>query len=137
MRKITDIILHCTATPAKMDIGVKEVDKWHRHRGWKGCGYHVIIRRDGTVEYGRPMERVGAHTKGHNRHSIGVAYAGGVDLDGKPEDNLTAAQEKALINLVEELRRDYGALTVSGHNQYSPKACPSFIVSEKFPDING
>jgi hypothetical protein len=44
---------------------------------------------DGTIEQGRELEAVGAHTKGHNAHSIGICYIGGLDKNGKPKDTRT------------------------------------------------
>ncbi|HMQ62785.1 MAG TPA: hypothetical protein PKE06_19045, partial [Flavilitoribacter sp.] len=48
------------ATPAAMDIGAKEIDRWHRAKGWFTIGYHFAIRRDGSIEYGRELSEVGA-----------------------------------------------------------------------------
>ncbi len=45
--------VHCAATPAGMDIGVKEIDRWHRQRGFLKVGYDYVIRIDGTIELGR------------------------------------------------------------------------------------
>ena len=60
------LVVHCAATPPEMDIGAKEIDLWHRQRGWSGIGYHFVIRRDGRVEAGRPLDRPGAHAQGFN-----------------------------------------------------------------------
>ena len=58
-RKTTDyIIIHCTATRPSQDIGFEEVNNWHRARGWIGCGYHFIIKRDGKIEDGRTTDAV-------------------------------------------------------------------------------
>ena len=76
-RKIDKIIVHCSATKPSHDIDVKEVDKWHKKRGWSGIGYHFFIKRGGQIEIGRSLEKQGAHTKGHNKSSIGICYAGG------------------------------------------------------------
>ena len=67
MRKIDELIIHCTATRAEWmsdnstAAKVKEVTKWHLDRGWSDCGYHYLIDRDGTVAEGRPVEQAGAH----------------------------------------------------------------------------
>ena len=53
MRKIDEIIIHCTATVEGKDYHVADVDKWHKARGWKGIGYHYLITLDGTIEKGR------------------------------------------------------------------------------------
>ena len=114
MRTINEIIFHCADTYAYMDIGKKEIDSWHRARGWNGIGYHYVIRRDGTIEQGRPEEQVGAHVAGHNANSIGICYAGGKGNHGWPEDNRTPAQRNSMINLVNELLEKYPEATVVG-----------------------
>ncbi len=45
------------------------------------------------------------------------------------EDHYTSAQEKALRDLIGQLRDDHGPLKVTGHNRYSAKACPCFDVA--------
>ena len=99
MRKETKyIIIHCTATKPSMDIGLEEVDKWHRARGFISCGYHKIIRRDGTVEQGRADDEVGAHCRGRNHDSISVSMVGGVT-----EENVERLeQEKAMDKMMAE-----------------------------------
>ena len=128
-RPFTDrIVIHCSATPPMRDIGRVEIDQWHKARGWAGIGYHFIIRRDGTLEYGREVTKVGAHAKGHNARSIAVCLVGGVDADGKPEANFTDKQWVALERIVAALRLVWPAAEVIGHNEVARKACPSFDV---------
>ena len=120
MRTINRTIVHCSDTPATMDIGVKEIDQWHKERGWKGIGYHYVIRRDGTIEFGRDLDQMGAHTKGHNSDSVGVCLVGG----WKGEFNFTIAQLMSLKNLVNILQKE-----VFGHRDFDPsKTCPCFNV---------
>lgn len=61
MRKITEIIVHCSATPEGKDYTVHDIDRWHRARGFKCIGYHYVIYRDGSIHNGRPVEQTGAH----------------------------------------------------------------------------
>lgn len=129
MRKITEIILHCAATPEGKDFTVADIDRWHRARKFNGIGYHYVIYRDGTVHAGRPVERSGAHCTGHNAQSVGVCYIGGCATDGKtPKDTRTPAQRAALTSLVKKLLKQYPGATVHGHNEFANKACPSFNV---------
>ena len=72
MRKINRIVVHCSATPPDLDVGVYEIDHWHRERGFNSIGYHEIIRRNGFLEMGRPLKTIGAHVKGYNEDSIGI-----------------------------------------------------------------
>lgn len=130
MRRITEIIIHCTATKEGKDYTVEDIRRWHMERGWDDCGYHFVVRLDGTVEQGRPIAVAGAHCKGHNANSIGIAYVGGLDKDGRPKDTRTAAQRDALLCLVWRVKQAYPEAKVFGHNAFANKACPCFDVSE-------
>jgi N-acetylmuramoyl-L-alanine amidase len=133
MREIEEIIIHCSATRADMDyVDVDWVRKIHvEQRGWRDVGYHYFIKRDGVVEQGRPITQVGAHTKGHNSRSVGICYAGGLDSNHDPEDNRTPEQIESLQRLITELMEAIPSIEeVSGHNEYSTKACPCFDVKK-------
>ena len=130
MRELKEIILHCTATKEGQDYSVEQVRRWHLDRGFNDIGYHFLIRLDGTVEAGRPLETVGAHCKGHNANSIGIAYVGGVGKNGSPKDTRTLPQREAMRRLVYDLKQHFEGIEVHCHNEYSTKACPCFSVSE-------
>jgi N-acetylmuramoyl-L-alanine amidase len=135
MRKLDSIILHCSASEPTLDVGAAEIRKWHLNRGWKDIGYHFVIRLDGKVEQGRPVSEVGSHVAGHNAHSIGICYVGGVK-NGKAADTMTAKQISSFRSLVRKLRNDYGQLELYGHNDFTNlKACPSLDVDVKFADL--
>lgn len=133
MRHIDKIIIHCSDTPEGRDFTVAQIRDWHvRGNGWKDIGYHFVIYRDGSVHAGRPIEQVGAHTKGYNANSIGVCYVGGCAAEGKtPKDTRTTAQREALKQLVRELCAKFPGATVHGHNEFANKACPSFDVRKE------
>jgi len=101
-----------------------------RGRGWSDCGYHYYIDRQAVLHTMRPAEKIGAHCKGHNRDSIGIAMAGGVE-NGKPVFNFTRLQILTLDNLAKHWSELYNA-SIHGHNEFSSKACPSFDVKEWF-----
>ena len=129
MRKITKIIVHCSATLEGRDYTVADIDRWHKQRGWKGIGYHYVIYRDGSIHTGRKIEEIGAHCTGQNADSIGICYIGGVATDGKtPKDTRTPAQKAALRSLINELKAKFPGITVHGHREFADKACPCFDV---------
>lgn len=76
MRRITEIIVHCSATREGKYFTAEDIDRWHKAQGFACIGYHFVVRTDGRIEMGRSIERVGAHCKGHNGTSIGVCYVG-------------------------------------------------------------
>jgi len=128
MRTITEIIIHCTATEAGKLVTIAQIDQWHKARGWKGCGYHFLILQNGHIQTGRHIAEVGAHCHGHNAHSIGIAYVGGM-LNGKPNDTRTFEQIESMVALIEDLSKEFPTIiAVKGHNEYSHKACPCFNV---------
>ena len=136
MRDIDMIVVHCSDTPASMDIGAEEIRHWHvNDNGWSDIGYHYVIRRDGTVELGRDLdgdgdvdEHPGAHAYGFNKYSIGICLIGGKGLF-----NFTWAQLVALHDLVHELRIKYPYSAVVGHRDLDErKDCPQFSVIQLF-----
>jgi len=123
-------------TPSTMNIGADIIRKWHTDpkpngRGWSDIGYHYVIKRDGTIEKGRDLDVIGAHTLGENSHSIGICYVGGMG-----GDNRTDIQKEVLHKLVQSLIIVFGNMSVHGHNEFSDKECPNFNVSEEFEYIN-
>lgn len=127
-RRINLIIVHCSDSPDSMDIGLAEIEKWHSER-FSGvvvdghtihCGYHYIVRRDGTVEVGRPESVIGAHCEGYNSRSIGICWVGRT----KPGEK----QMKMLIGIVRNLMLRYALTTdqVHGHCDFNKgKTCPN------------
>lgn len=136
MRKINEIIVHCTATAEGKDFKAADIDRWHKAKGWNGIGYHHVVDLDGTVEPGRPESEAGAHCLKHNKNSIGVVYVGGLASDGKtPKDTRTPQQKAALVKLLTELKRRYPNATIHGHRDFAAKACPSFDATKEYKDI--
>lgn len=113
-----------------MDVQAKDIDRWHRQKGWLKIGYHFVITRDGTLQKGRDLDEVGAHVAGHNHNSIGICMVGGTAQDSKePENNFTDAQWAVLGILLSEMQQLFPTAQVVGHYQLDPKkACPSFDV---------
>ncbi len=126
MRKITLIVVHCSAVRPDQSSSAAQINTWHLRRGWKlGIGYHYVVRRNGTIEEGRPEWMVGAHCKNHNEHSIGVCYEGGLNSRGQPEDTRTEAQKAAMRKLLAQLHQRYPGALIVGHHDLNPqKACP-------------
>lgn len=135
MRPIDLIVIHCSATPADLDVGRAEIDEWHRKRGWRGVGYHYVIRRSGALEHGRPETAIGAHAEGYNARSIGVCLVGGVRHGSAggliAESNFTAAQWVRLRGVIRDLHQRYPDAKIVGHRDLNAgKECPSFSVRD-------
>lgn len=135
MRKITEIIVHCSATFPDQVVTVADITRWHRQLGWKTIGYHFLITLAGEIQEGRPIEEVGAHCTGHNANSIGVCYVGGVAADGKPADTRNEAQKQALLVLLKRLKEQFPNATIHGHRDFAQKACPCFDATNEYASL--
>ena len=136
MRQINEIIIHCAATREGRDFTVEDITRWHKARGFATIGYHYVIYRDGSIHEGRPLEQIGAHCVGHNKHSIGICYIGGCASDGKtPKDTRTPEQKEALLALLRRLKARFPNATIHGHRDFAAKACPSYDAFREYRQL--
>lgn len=136
MRAINYIIVHCTATPEGRSVAVKEIESWHKARGFRTIGYHYVVGLNGEVMKGRNDNEVGAHCLGRNSDSIGVCYVGGLEKDCKtPKDTRTPMQKKALTELLKNLKSKYPKAVIKGHRDFASKACPCFDAGGEYNGI--
>lgn len=142
------ITIHCSATKPKDNYSLSRLSHDHiMKNGWSDIGYHFYITTDGNLYPCRPLNRNGAHVRGHNTDNIGICMEGGLDNDtGKPSDTFTYHQKLAAKNLIIEMQDKYGIENefVKGHRDWSPdlngdgtiqaneriKECPCFEVKE-------
>ena len=122
------IVLHHSASA---DVSAAEINRWHLARGWAGIGYHFVIRSNGNIERGRPLESIGAHAGlGVNGYSIGICLTGDF-MKAEP----SAAQLTSLVELIAWLDKYYGSsdaasLDIKLHREVAATQCPGIL----FPD---
>lgn len=139
-RTITELIVHCSATPEGVDYTVDDIRRWHRQQGWSDIGYHYVVYRNGLIVDGRDVDLIGAHCLkgGHNTHSIGICYVGGVDKDDvkKSKDTRTHEQRAALKAILIDLKRLYPNAKIYGHRDFDKgKDCPSFDARTEYSEL--
>jgi len=134
------IVIHYTATPVERDFSAADIDAMHKRRGWKGIGYHKYIRKSGLVEKGRELREQGAHVRGHNHHSVGICYEGGVHADSPNvgRDTRTPEQKQAMIRVIRELLDRYPGAQVIGHWDMPGAAtqCPGFDAGAWWAEVS-
>lgn len=123
-RRVTDqIVIHHTGNAVDDDLSAAEIDASHKAQGWTCIGYHYVVRKDGTVEQGRPHWTVGAHAYGHNSHTIGIHVCGNFEIV-EP----TGAQIESTAMLLANLCTNYGLTidrdSIVGHRELMSTACP-------------
>lgn len=125
-RNVDRVFIHCSASdnPAHDDVSV--INQWHLDRGWSTIGYHYFIKKDGTLQEGRGLERTPAAQKGHNVRTIAICLHG-LDIDKFTENQFDTLRE--LCNQIDKAYK--GKVTFHGHREVNPnKTCPVFDVDE-------
>lgn len=122
--RVTTLVVHHTASDR--DVGGKEIRQWHLNRGFSDIGYHYVIRKDGTLEYGRSIMFEGAHVRGHNDYTIGVVLVGDFTKE-KP----SAEQRATLVNLHESLFLVMPKMErMIRHKDLAATECPGFDLND-------
>lgn len=148
---VTDIVIHCSATRPGQEVDASVIDRMHRARGFSRIGYHRVIKRNGTIEYGRMINRQGAGVRGHNTHTVHICMVGGIDEDEQAVDDYTLPQWGSLKKLVREFKAIFPEANVLGHRDFSPdlngdgsidaseriKECPCFEVKAWWENAQG
>lgn len=123
-RNVTDmIVIHHTGNPTDDDLSAVDIHKIHRGQGWSGIGYHYVIRKDGTVERGRPDWAIGAHAEGENSHTIGIHISGNFEI-GHPTEIQIENLALLLANLCEDYKLTIDRDHIVGHRELMGTACP-------------
>lgn len=117
-RPVNRVFIHCSASDRPEDDKASVINDWHRKRWGTGIGYHFYIRKDGTVEKGRDLEKTPAAQAGHNLHTIAICVGG--------HRMFSLEQLDALKALCEEIHAELPLATFHGHREVANKDCPVF-----------
>jgi len=144
-------VLHVSGTPMGINYNIDMLRDYHvRVKGWSDIGYHYFIDEQGELFEARPLNRNGAHVKGHNRGTIGICVAGGLDKNKLPSDTMTGKQQFIVEALLLALKKGNPNMKVKGHRDYSKdsnnngiiepfeyiKFCPGYNAEERFAIFN-
>jgi N-acetylmuramoyl-L-alanine amidase len=134
-RKIKYIAIHCTASQPTATVAAIQ-RYWKDHLGWKAAGYHLLIEANGTVHKLTDFNAIANGVRGFNQESIHISYIGGITKQGKPIDNRTDAQKKAILLCIKEVIEwsDNKNLIIQGHRDFpnQNKACPCFDAKAEY-----
>ena len=136
-RSATDLlVIHHTGNPTDDDLSAEEIHESHLAQGWAGIGYHFVIRKDGTVEMGRPVDTVGAHAYGYNSRSIGIHVCGNFEV-GEPTPEQIESCSILVGWLTEKYELEVDENHVVGHRDLMPTACPGEALYNQLDVIRG
>jgi N-acetylmuramoyl-L-alanine amidase len=140
-RRIDFIVIHCTATPQTTKPN-SILNYWKNVLKWSRPGYHFLIEANGNVVKFQDIDTPTNGVAGFNRNSVHISYVGGIDKNGKPLDNRTPEQKKALIETILSVRNRITLNQrtfpiIQGHKDFPgvKKACPSFDAKSEFKNL--
>ncbi|KAG7223037.1 hypothetical protein INR49_015926 [Caranx melampygus] len=122
------VIIHHTALPSCK--GLKEcqdrvlsIQRGHMtERRFDDIGYNFLIGGDGTVFEGRGWGVVGAHTKGQNHDSVGIAFMGNFNNDTPSKESILAVKLLLQSGVSQDfLSREF---SLFGHRDLGTTECP-------------
>ena len=125
-RATNRIIIHHTGG-ADIDAYAEQIHQWHLNNGWSGIGYHFVIRKDGTIERGRPIWAVGSHAYGANSDSIGIHLSGEFTYN-TPTEKQIESLALLIANLCEEYKIPVDRKHILGHRETMATDCPGNIL---------
>lgn len=114
------IILHHSASDV---ASPEQIHEWHLQRDggtWAGIGYNFVVRKNGEVHEGRPIDASGAHTYNYNSISVGVCFEGNYENTSV----MPSAQLQAGRELLAYLKKYYPSAQIKCHRDFQATACP-------------
>lgn len=136
-REETDmIVIHHTGDEVDDDLSAEQIHQIHLDRGWSGIGYHFVIRKNGEMEIGRPLDCIGSHAYGENAHTVGIHVCGNFEI-AEP----TSEQIESLAVLLNYLTDKFSLANTSrfivGHLNLMATACPGTNLYKQLPVVLG
>lgn len=134
------LVVHCSGTPPELDtVDAMYLDRVHRGFGWRKIGFHLVIKRDGTVQRGRVETEAGQHLRGFDDRSLAVCLVGGLHASEsyvrrgrtlrKPWPDYTDAQMSSLRSVLDGWTVRHPSARVMGHSDAKRgRCCPCFDV---------
>jgi N-acetylmuramoyl-L-alanine amidase len=118
------IVLHHTTGVFTGRGTVQAIQRFHMgpDRKWADIGYNFLVAPSGEVYEGRGWDYTGAHARGHNSTSIGIAYIG----DGR--QSVPDAAKVSILRLSVEADRRFGVLRRVGHRDVGSTVCPGDVL---------
>jgi N-acetyl-anhydromuramyl-L-alanine amidase AmpD len=137
-RPISEIIVHWSETFTNANLTADDLELL---TGAGTNAYHLIIKRDGSIERGVPLNEKGNHcqTLGHNEYSIGVCLVGGLNVASGSKDifespssrSITRSQYNTLYEIFRVFFMRFPGGQALGHMEIDPtQSDPGFEVRD-------
>ncbi|XP_056297892.1 peptidoglycan recognition protein 5 [Pseudoliparis swirei] len=134
-------IIHHTALPRcnnekECKSRLASIQRTHvKERGFDDIGYNFLVGEDGTVYEGRGWGVVGAHAKGSNHDSVGIAFMGNFNVE-TPSTEALSSVKRLLQSGVRECFL-IPKFSVVGHRDVGRTECPGGQLYAALPQLKG
>ena len=134
----TEIMIHHSASHDGPEDNTAAIRRWHMGTPPNGpadgpyvdVAYNALVELIGSgyeVIMGRDWDINGAHTLGHNDHSLGICLIGNFNLSPPPQAQLTrAAKQIAMWQRIYNIPKD----RILFHREVNQTDCPGTMFSK-------
>ncbi|XP_039987267.1 peptidoglycan recognition protein 5 [Xiphias gladius] len=135
------VIIHHTALPSCKSLKeckdhMLSIQRMHMtESGFDDIGYNFLVGRDGTVFEGRGWGVVGAHTKGNNHDSLGIAFMG--NFNNEAPSNKSILSVKRLLQSGVSQSFLHKEFALFGHKDLGDTECPGEQLYAALPQLRG
>ena len=131
------IVIHHTGNENGVDTdpSAAEIHQWHKNIGYSGIGYHFVIKKDGSIERGRPIWAQGAHAYGENWRSIGIHLSGTFTGDNYPTDEQIESAAMLIANICADYDIPTDRAHIVGHGELMATDCPGKNLQSRLFEI--
>ncbi|XP_062241638.1 peptidoglycan recognition protein 5 isoform X1 [Platichthys flesus] len=135
------VVIHHTATPScrgleKCKEQIFSIQRDHMtERGFSDIGYNFLVEGGGIVFEGRGWGVVGAHTKGNNLDSLGIAFIGNFNNDAPSKEAILSVKQLLQSGVSQGfLCKEFSLL---GHRDLGDTECPGENLYSALPNLRG
>ncbi|XP_018526195.1 peptidoglycan recognition protein 5 [Lates calcarifer] len=132
-------IIHHTALPSceglkKCKDHVASIQRGHMtDRGFDDIGYNFLVAANGTVFEGRGWGVVGAHTKGNNHDSVGIAFMGNFNNDTPSKEAILSVKQLLQSGVSKGFL--HNKFSLFGHRDLGSTECPGNKLYAALPQL--
>lgn len=130
-RSMNMVVYHWSESHEDQNVSAKDIEK-----SAGSVEYHYIIRKDGSIQRGKPLNEVANHVNGSiNPESISVLIIGGYksqngEVSELTSESINSDQRNSLIGLAETIYSVFPGIQMYGHGDLDES------VSSSEPGIN-
>jgi N-acetylmuramoyl-L-alanine amidase len=140
-RDISECIIHHSDSFTNTNWSAEDIDEMNTTFGHSEIVYHYVIKRDGSIQRGRDIRKIGEHCPllNHNAYSIGLVIVGGMNVPSSSElfedvataSGITLSQFQSLWEFLRVFYNNFPGGQVLGHQDIDvTQEDPGFNVIE-------